>query len=80
MTFDEYQAHLWTAYRLAQVAAALPLEDMLAMGARADAIVPITDPTTYRARAAAMHEDMELLRKLRPIAEVWRQVEKEGRS
>ncbi len=78
MTADEYQNSLLLAYRIAQVAASLPLAEMLSAISHSDAIAPILDPTLYREKASAMAQDANLLRALRPVAEIGRALEKGG--
>lgn len=58
MTSANYRPTLEGLWALAQLVEESPIEDMLAAAERADWVAAILDPTPYRNRARAMHEDM----------------------
>jgi hypothetical protein len=78
MTIDEYQAHLLKAYAALRVINSIPVERMLDMYARHEAIGPMLDPTAFRAKAGAMREDRDVLVALRPAIELGRRLMAQG--
>lgn len=64
---SEYRSALYACRIAATILLAHDLDEMLAAIAKADALAPILDPTLYRDKAKAMHEDRELLEAARPL-------------
>ena len=65
MTDREYLAANAKVAMTCDLVERLPLLDMLAAQARAEAVGPLLDPTLYREKAQAFHVDMERARILR---------------
>ena len=64
VTAENFRATLAGLWALAGLVAEAPLGEMLAVSERADAVGAVLDPTLYREKASALHEDMEMLRAL----------------
>lgn len=64
ITKDNYGPNLASLWALAHLVAEVPIGDMLAAAERATVMGPILDPTLYREKQAALHEDIEMLRAL----------------
>lgn len=62
VTKENYQATLAFLWAQAFLVAEQPLGEMLAAAERADTVGFFVDPTLYRDKVAALHEDMEMLR------------------
>ena len=61
MDKEQYQSHLVQAYMVCEMAKALPVEEMVDMISRSEAIVPLLDPTLFKEKGKAAAEDKELL-------------------
>lgn len=64
ITAANYRDNLIGFWALASLVGEAPLPEMIAAIEHADAIGPLVDPTAYRDKVAAMHEDLEMLRAL----------------
>ena len=64
ITKDNYAANLAFLWSQACLVAEQPLAEMLAAAERADTVGLVLDPTLYRDKVVALHEDMEMLRAL----------------
>ena len=64
VTQDNYQTTLASLWALAFLVEEAPLAEMLAAAEHADTVGAIVDPTLYREKMRALHEDMEMLRAL----------------
>ncbi len=67
ITKQNYESSLVGTWALAQLVAEAPLEEMLGAAERADAVGAALDPTLYREKHRALHEDIEMLRALRHV-------------
>jgi hypothetical protein len=63
----EYRETMMKVALLAQLAADLPVSEMLSAINRADSVGHIVDPTLYRAKHKAMCEDADMLRAIAPL-------------
>ena len=61
MNRHEYRAGLLACYAAAQAIAQHDLPAMLEAADRAEAMGPVLDPTLYRDKAGAMHEDRKVI-------------------
>ena len=64
ITKENYQANLAGLWAQASLIEEAPLAEMLAAAEHADTVGAILDPTLYRDKMRALHEDMEMLRAL----------------
>lgn len=64
---ENYQATLAGLWALAFLVEEAPIAEMLAAAERADSVGSILDPTLYREKSQAMHEDMEMLGALQHV-------------
>lgn len=74
MTPGNYQPTLAGLWALAALVEEAPVEDMLAAAERADAVGWALDPTLYRDKVRALHEDMEMLGSLRGVQDTVRRL------
>jgi hypothetical protein len=64
VTKDNYGPNLAGLWAQAFLIEEAPLAEMLAAAEHADTVGAIVDPTLYREKMRALHEDMEMLRAL----------------
>lgn len=67
VTRENYGANLAALWALAELCREAPLGEMLAAAERATVVGPLLDPTLYREKAGALHEDIEMLRALQHV-------------
>lgn len=67
ITRETYPAHLAQLWALTSLIEDAPLAEMLAAAEHADSVGAILDPTLYREKAPALHEDLTVLRALRQV-------------
>ncbi len=63
----EHRATVHACLTAARLISAYDLRGALDAIARADTVGPILDPTLYKAKAEAMHQDAEILRAALPL-------------
>jgi hypothetical protein len=73
MNREAYETALHMASNAIALIDLVPVPDILNAMERADAVGPILDPTLYRAKAAAMAQDREIMEALLPA---WRLAQK----
>lgn len=73
MTAEEYRANLELVANAARIIVLVDVGDMLDRINRADTLGPMLDPTLWRDKQGAMHEDEEMLRAALPL---WRWAKK----
>lgn len=67
ITPANYEANLASLWALAHLIEAAPLYDMLAAAEYADTVGSLVNPTLYREKMQALHEDTEMLGALRHV-------------
>lgn len=70
VTVDNYKANLSMLWAQALVIRDAPLGEMIAAAEHAEAVGPIVDPTAYRRKGRALHEDLEMLYALKHVQDV----------
>lgn len=71
---DDYRAAVLACHVAARMLAEHDVEGFLRDIEHADAVGPVLDPTAYRQKSQAMHEDAEVLRASSPLAAIGRRV------
>lgn len=70
VTAENYQATLAGLWALTSLVEEAPLDEMIRAAEYADTVGVVVDPTLYRQKATALHEDLEMLRALQHVQSV----------